>query len=54
MIWVHIVWTVLLVTTFIGIVIWAWSGKQKKRFSDAASIPLHDDAMHDRATIDRK
>ena len=28
---------------FIGIVIWAWSGKRKQRFDDAANIPFNED-----------
>ena len=43
MMWIHIVWTILLFTTFVIIVCWAWSGKQKSRFHDAAQIPLEDD-----------
>lgn len=39
----HSIWTVLLVILFIGIVIWAWSGRNKKSFNDAARIPLEDE-----------
>ena len=28
---------------FVGIVIWAWSGKQSKGFKDAANLPFIDD-----------
>ena len=52
MIWVHIVWTLLLAVTFTAIVVWAWSGKQKKRFSDAARIPLDDEPGHRRSSTD--
>ena len=37
------VWTIVVMVVFIGIVIWAWSGKQKKRFEDAANIPFNED-----------
>ncbi len=40
---IHSVWTVLMVITFIGIVVWAWSGKQRKTFEEAARMPLEDD-----------
>jgi len=40
---IHSIWTVLLFITFIGIVIWAWSGKRKKSFDEAAHLPLEDD-----------
>ncbi|HEX6829715.1 MAG TPA: cbb3-type cytochrome c oxidase subunit 3 [Burkholderiales bacterium] len=35
--------TVLAFASFIGIVIWAWSGKRKKVFDEAARLPLEDD-----------
>ncbi len=41
---IHSVWTVLLVVLFLGIVFWAWSGRQKARFDAAARAPLEDDA----------
>ena len=37
--------TLLLMLTFIGIVIWAWSGKRKKDFDEAARLPLDDDPV---------
>ena len=40
----HAFWTLLLFLVFIGIVIWAWSSKRKKRFDEAAKLPLEDDA----------
>ncbi len=39
----HAVWTVVLFVIFIGIVLWAWSSKRKKRFDEAARLPLDDD-----------
>ncbi|MCX8087128.1 MAG: cbb3-type cytochrome c oxidase subunit 3 [Rhodocyclaceae bacterium] len=36
--------TVLAFVAFVGIVIWAWSGKRKRAFDEAASLPLEDDA----------
>ena len=37
------IWTVVVFVLFIGIVLWAWSGKNKKAFDEAARIPLDDD-----------
>jgi cytochrome c oxidase cbb3-type subunit 4 len=37
------VWTLVVLVLFVGIVIWAWSGKRKKDFEDAANIPFHED-----------
>lgn len=41
---VHTIWTVALSITFVGIVLWAWSGAQKPRFEEAARLPLNDEA----------
>jgi len=38
------IWTVVVMVVFIGIVVWAWSGKRKQRFEQAANIPFDDDA----------
>jgi cytochrome c oxidase cbb3-type subunit IV len=40
---IHSVWTVMMFVLFIGIIVWAWSGKRKKQFDDAARLPLEDD-----------
>ncbi len=34
--------TILVLIAFIGIVIWAWSGKRKADFDEAAHLPLDD------------
>ena len=39
----HSIWTILVMVIFIGIVIWAYSGKRKERFDEAARLPLEDD-----------
>jgi len=39
----HSVWTVIVLILFVGIVAWAWSGRQKQRFDEAAHIPFDDD-----------
>jgi cytochrome c oxidase cbb3-type subunit 4 len=35
--------TVVMMTVFIGIVLWAWSGKRREDFEAAARVPLDDD-----------
>jgi cytochrome c oxidase cbb3-type subunit 4 len=35
--------TVVMMTVFIGIVLWAWSGKRRADFEAAARVPLEDD-----------
>ena len=40
---IHAWWTVLLLVIFIGIVVWAWSGKRKKDFDEAARLAVDDD-----------
>ena len=39
----RIVITVVGMCVFIGIVLWAWSGRRKSAFDRAARIPLEDD-----------
>jgi cytochrome c oxidase cbb3-type subunit 4 len=39
------VWTVLLLVVFLGIVVWAWSSRQKARFERAARSVLEEDAV---------
>lgn len=42
----HSIWTVMMLILFIGIVVWAWSGKRKQAFEDAANLPFADDEPH--------
>ena len=35
-------YTVILFAVFIGIVIWAWSGKSKRRFNEASQLPFNE------------
>lgn len=37
--------TVAAFVTFVGIVIWAWSGARRERFEAAARLPLEPDDM---------
>jgi len=37
------IWTVVVLVLFVGIVIWAWSGKRKQDFEEAANIPFDED-----------
>jgi len=46
----HIIYTILLMAIFIGIVVWAWSGKRKKSFRDAANLPFADEEKEQRTT----
>jgi len=39
----HGLWTGALLVIFIGIVLWAWSGKRKRGFDEAANLPFDDD-----------
>lgn len=40
----HSLWTVLAFLTFLGIVVWAWSGHRKKLFDEAAQLPFSESA----------
>jgi cbb3-type cytochrome oxidase subunit 3 len=37
------VYTLILVIVFVGIVLWAWSGKRARAFREAAELPLMED-----------
>ena len=37
------IWTVVVLVIFVAIFIWAWSGKRKKEFEEAANIPFDED-----------
>lgn len=39
----QIVWTIVVMIIFLAIVIWAWSGRRKESFNDAAHIPLEEE-----------
>lgn len=40
---IQIIWTVIALVIFVGIVLWAYSSKQAKRFEEASRLPLEDD-----------
>lgn len=37
------IWTVVVFVIFVGIVLWAWSGKNKSAFDDAAQLPFDEE-----------
>lgn len=41
--------TVMAFVTFVGIVLWAWSGARRERFDAAARLPLEDDELERRS-----
>jgi cytochrome c oxidase cbb3-type subunit 4 len=45
--------TAILMISFIGIVIWAYSKRRKKSFDEAANLPFADEDQH-RATIKKE
>ena len=45
--------TAILMASFIGIVIWAYSKRRKKSFDEAANLPFADEEQH-RATIEKE
>ncbi len=46
--------TVLLMMAFIGVVIWAYSRKQKQAFDEAANLPFADDNIDQRTTSEER
>ncbi|MCB1786106.1 MAG: cbb3-type cytochrome c oxidase subunit 3 [Chromatiaceae bacterium] len=45
--------TAILLVSFIGIVIWAYSKRRKTSFDEAANLPFADEDQH-RATIEKE
>ena len=45
----HGLWTAVLLVTFAAIVAWAWSGRRKRDFDEAARLPLEEDEPSPRA-----
>lgn len=39
----HSIWTVFLFLLFGAIVVWAWSGRRKADFDEAARLPLDEE-----------
>lgn len=39
----QIVWTIVVMIIFVAIVLWAWSGRRKESFNEAANIPLEEE-----------
>lgn len=40
----HGLWTAAMIAVFAAIVVWAWSGRRKRDFEEAAHLPLEEDA----------
>ena len=41
------IWSIVILITFLGIVVWAFSSKRKAAFDEAARLPFEDDAPGD-------
>ena len=41
------IWTIVIMVTFLGIVVWAFSSKRKSDFDEAARLPFEDDELSD-------
>ena len=40
----HGLWTAAMLAVFAAIVVWAWSGRRRRDFEEAARIPLEEEA----------
>lgn len=41
------IWTIVVMVTFLGIVVWAFSSKRKADFDEASRLPFDDDEPTD-------
>ena len=39
----HGLWTAAMIAVFAAIVVWAWSGRRKRDFDEAARLPLEEE-----------
>jgi|PlaIllAssembly_1097288.scaffolds.fasta_scaffold613333_2 cytochrome c oxidase cbb3-type subunit 4 len=46
--------TVILLLSFVGLCLWAWAPGQRRRFEEAAMLPLLDDDLSPELTVGRK
>ncbi len=49
----HSIWTVTLFLSFIGIVVWAYSKRQKSSFDEAANLIFADEEL-DKSTLENE
>ena len=49
--WLHSLYTVLAFVTFVAIAFWAWSGRNRPGFYEAARLPLLDDESAARKVV---
>ncbi|MCP4766260.1 MAG: cbb3-type cytochrome c oxidase subunit 3 [Gammaproteobacteria bacterium] len=40
-------WSIVILVTFLGIVVWAYSGKRKSAFDEAARLPFDGEPSND-------
>ncbi len=41
------IWSIVVMITFLGIVVWAYSAKRKTSFDEAARLPFEDESSTD-------
>ena len=39
----HGLWTAAMIAVFAAVVVWAWSGRRKRDFDEAARLPLEEE-----------
>ena len=44
------IWTIVIMVTFLGIVVWAYSSKRKADFDEAARLPFDDEPTDNNKT----
>ena len=49
----HGLWTAAMIAVFAAIVVWAWSGRRKRDFEEAARLPLEEEAAGEGVTDPR-
>nr|WP_136252203.1 cbb3-type cytochrome c oxidase subunit 3 [Ningiella ruwaisensis] len=48
------IFTVIVFVSFVGVVIWAFSSRNKKKFDEAANLPFEDEEKHESSKKDQE
>jgi len=51
---IQTIWTVVALSIFISITLWAWSSARKQDFQEAANLPLEGDVLNVDPTKERE
>jgi cytochrome c oxidase cbb3-type subunit 4 len=48
------IWSIVILVTFIGIIVWAYSDAQKERFKEAENLPFNDELANPQKSTNKE